>query len=436
VSLRGQVVVPIPVTTTKGDTEAMNTEVARDDKRPPWARRIRDERAARGWSQAEAVKALRAHAGASAPAHSTVLRNWKRWEAGETKPDSYYGPLVAKTFGTVTAAFFPQPGRRDADSELLAATGLDTLEIVSRLRRSDLSPATLDALRITADRLCSEYPYMAPDQLQVEGQAWLNRITALLDGRLTLAQHREVLTLAGTVALLVGCVEYDMGRRTSAEATREAAFSLGEEAENADVMGWAQEMLAWYAITQGNYHGVITAAEAGEAIAPTHGVAVQLAAQRAKAWARMGDRREVEVALDHGRKLLEGLPHPTNLDHHFVVDPSKFDFYAMDCYRILGEDALAEIYAHEVIRASKDPGGTEHKPMRIAEAEVTLGVVAARAGDLDGALAHGRQALAGNRRSVPSLVMVSGDLADVLNRRYADERTAKRYLEELRSIAA
>ncbi|MEV8204371.1 hypothetical protein [Streptomyces sp. NPDC079189] len=35
------------------------------------------------------------------------------------------------------------------------------------------------------------------------------------------------------------------------------------------------------------------------------------------------------------------MPYPENLDHHFVVDPAKFDFYAMDCYRLLGEDRFA-----------------------------------------------------------------------------------------------
>jgi len=38
------------------------------------------------------------------------------------------------------------------------------------------------------------------------------------------------------------------------------------------------------------------------------GVAVQLAAQEAKAWARIGDRRQTEVALDQGRRLLDVLP--------------------------------------------------------------------------------------------------------------------------------
>jgi hypothetical protein len=73
------------------------------------------------------------------------------------------------------------------------------VEIVSRLRASDVSPATLDALRVTADRPCTEYPYVSWEQLAVEDHAWLRRITAQLDRRLTLTQQQEVLALAGTV---------------------------------------------------------------------------------------------------------------------------------------------------------------------------------------------------------------------------------------------
>ena len=39
---------------------------------------------------------------------------------------------------------------------------------------------------------------------------------------------------------------------------------------------------------------------------------------------------------------------PRNLDHHFVVDPTKFDFYTMDCYRMLADDKMAGNLAGEV----------------------------------------------------------------------------------------
>jgi tetratricopeptide (TPR) repeat protein len=253
---------------------------------------------------------------------------------------------------------------------------------------------------------------------------------------MTLKQHQEMLSLTGTVALLLGCVEYDIGLRREAEITRRAAQSLGEEAGNAEVIGWAHEMRAWYSLTQGAYSAAISAGQQGEAAASHHDVAVQLAAQQAKAWARIGDRRQVEVALDRGRNLLEVLPRPDDPDHHFVVDPDKFDFYAMDCYRIIGEDRLAEMYAHEVIRTSSNPDGTLHKPMRVAEAKVTLGVVAARTGDVERAVSLGEEALEGDRHSVPSLLMCSRELTSVLDSRYPGQPNVITYLDHVRSLAA
>lgn len=164
------------------------------------------------------------------------------------------------------------------------------------------------------------------------------RRSATLQGqRLTLKQHREILVLAGWVALLVGCVEYDSGNRHAAETTRQAALSLGIEADHGEIIAWAHEMRAWINLTTGDYNGVIAATRNGTQVSQHHSVAVQLFAQEAKAWARMGDRRQTEVALDKCRRLLESLPYPENLDHHFVVDPMKFDFYAMDCYRTLDD---------------------------------------------------------------------------------------------------
>ncbi|MEV0457547.1 XRE family transcriptional regulator [Catellatospora methionotrophica] len=398
------------------------------DNRPGWARRLRAERLGRGWSQADAVRALRAHADRPLPEPSSLMRNWKRWEAGGTEPDSFHKALIAQTFGTVTGAFFPRQHRSDDNTGVLGTAGMDTHELLARLRASDVSPATLEAVRLTADRLCCAYQYMPSAQLLAESRAWLQRITGLLDRRLTLSQHQEVLTLAGWVALLTGCVEYDIGQRGRAEATRRAALSLGQESGNADIIGWAYEMRAWYALTQGDLRGAITAAECGENAASGRGVAVQLAAQRAKASARLGDRRQVERALEQGRSLLESRPHPDNLDNHFVVDPAKFDYYAMDGYRVVGDDRRAGLYADEVIRASSGADGAARHPMRLAEARLTLGVLAARGGDLDSAVAHGLDALGGDRRSLPSLLLVSQELTGLIQGRYAGAAQATTFL--------
>ena len=63
--------------------------------------------------------------------------------------------------------------------------------------RSNLDQATIDALRIMAGRLCSEYPFTPGDQLLAEGRSWLRRVGSFQGQRLTLNQHREILTPGG-----------------------------------------------------------------------------------------------------------------------------------------------------------------------------------------------------------------------------------------------
>jgi hypothetical protein len=59
--------------------------------------------------------------------------------------------------------------------------------------------------------------------------------------------------------------------------------------------------------------------------------------------------------------------------------------------RVLAEDNLAETLAHEVIRSSTDFDGTERAPMRTVEARITLGVLAARQGDIEAAFHQGER---------------------------------------------
>ncbi|QYN26240.1 XRE family transcriptional regulator [Amycolatopsis sp. DSM 110486] len=391
-------------------------------------------REARGWSQTEAAEQMRRHSSRALPETDHLARRWKAWELGENKPGREYAPIIAATLNTVTQSLFPPEEKPEAGLEILNATGMDTLEIVSRLQASDVNDATLEAVRITVDKLCSEYARQPPFELIGEGRQWLRRLVEMQEQRLNFRQRRDTLELAGWLALLVGCLEYDLGDRRAAEATRQAALSLGREVGSPGILGWAHEMSAWFALTAGDYRGVVAAGQAGEAAAENHSVSVQLIAQQAKAYARMGRREEMESTLERGRVALDKMEYPSNIDNHFVVDPSKYDFYVMDCYRHVGEDRMARELSDEVIRVSSGFNNQDRWPMRIAEAQITLGVVAAREGDLDEAVSYGRKAIGSGRKSLPSLAMVSQDLADVLRERYPGEREATEYLEQLRAI--
>ena len=58
--------------------------------------------------------------------------------------------------------------------------------------------------------------------------------------------------------------------------------------------------------------------------------------------------------------------------------------------------------------------GSLNSPMRNAEAQLTLGVVDAKRGDVEQALTLGRDALSIGRKSGPSLLMVGSELDEAL----------------------
>ena len=78
----------------------------------------------------------------------------------------------------------------------------------------------------------------------------------LLDGRKTLSQHRELLVVTGWLSFLVGCLYNDMGNRGRAEAARDAAYHLGNEAGHPVIVRWACELDCWFALTDRRFRDI------------------------------------------------------------------------------------------------------------------------------------------------------------------------------------
>lgn len=411
--------------------------MVRPGDRPEWAVRLRRAREERNWTQEDVVRAMRSVAGGPLP--EDLLTTYKRYERGKHFPTTY-APLLAAVYGTRVDALFGRRNRTSSAAREMRGqwpageTGMDAQEILAHLNRSAISDSVVTGIELAVEQLCCDYRHIAAADLLVVGREWLARITRILDGRLTLSQHGRMLAIAGQLALLVGCLEFDVGRTGPAETTRLAAMELGVAAGSADVIGWAYELQAWFALTRGAYREAVTAARAGLAAAPTLSVAAQLTAQEARAWARLGDRDQATAALARGRTLLDALPRPELPEHRFVADTATFEFLAMDCHRLLGAHGPAAAAATEVIRRGTSSDGTELAPMRISEARLTLGMLAAIDGDLEGAVAHGLRALAQPRRSRPALLVVADELAAELRNRFPDEPRADDFHRALAAL--
>lgn len=323
----------------------------------------------------------------------------------------------------------------DPPARVEAGDPWETAELLRRIELSEVGPATLEGLQATVERLCCDYAHRSAKDLRREAQRWLRHVSKLVHGSVNLREHRELMVTAGWLALLIGCVEYDLGMEAAAEVTRAAAGSLGIEADHAPLIGWSHEMSAWFAVTQGRYRDALYYARAGQEAAGADPVSVQLAWQEGKALARIGSVRELHDVLDRAQATMASMERPQRPENHFVIDPDKWDFYAMDCYRMAGVDDRAEQHAAVVI-AHGAPGrdGVERTPMRVAEARLSLGVVAARRGEAEEAAHLGHQAFVAARRSLPSLLSGAAELDRELAAAGADVRLTREFREDIRRV--
>lgn len=355
------------------------------------------------------------------PGHISNLRS------GKANPSPDLARIVDDLLGaagTLTAlAAARGPAVPDGD--------LGLIELARRAEASDLGGGTLELLAASADRLCRAYATVYPRVLSDQARTRLGYVTDLLGKRVTLAQHRELLVVAGWLSALLACTYYDAGDRGAAETARRMTRQFGEHAGHGELIAWSFEIAAWYALVEGRFAQTIELCEAGLSHAGMSNAAVQLTLQASRAYARMGDDRAGKM-LTAGGAVLARLPIPDHPENHFVFDRDKFEFYTATVYTWLGtDDAAAEENAREVVARCHGPGGVITWPTRLSTTLVNLGQIAGRRGDLDEAVSLGAESLHCGRRSAELLPRAT-ELERRLAARYGAERLVNEYGELLR----
>jgi len=403
---------------------------------------LRNWRAQQHLSRAEMAARISTSSVARAEHLTCDEERIRRWETGEVRwPSPLYRRALKEVTGIepVQLGFIPRdrvngqqlPSERIEPAEAFRSEAelFDTMDLTRMITISDLGHSTIDTLQEAAELLCRAYPSASASDLRTRTKQRLAYIARLISGRCTLDQHRELLVTEGWLALLLGCLHYDLGEREQAEAARQAAYHAGLQAGHGEIVAWSYELAAWFALTEGRYHDVVAYAQAGQAHAGLTNAMVQLILQQARGEARLGERKDVHTSLDHGAKLLEQLPRPEHPENHFVFDRSKWIFYAADCYTWLGDDKPAEEHAIEVITHHTRPDGSSNAPMRSANSHIDLAIIGARHGDLDRAVHHGLEAFSYDRKTEASLLARAADLDRILAERYPDERLANDFHE-------
>lgn len=327
-------------------------------------------------------------------------------------PSSSYRSALAAVLGVDPGALGFSPPARPAPAlpaEVLEAYPDDgLLALAARAEVTEVGPAAVEALEEVAELLARAYATTEPHLLLAQVRRRAGEVAALLDRRSTLAQRRRLLVVGGWLALLGATLHIDLGDRAAAVGARTAVASLGRETDHPELAAWVVEIAAWTALIDRDWARAARLAADGETLAPARSsAAVQLAAQSARAAARLGDAAGVRAGLARAEVGVDRQTGYRPSDHHFTFDGRKLDGYTATALAWAGDPAGEQIAREVADRYTAGP------PRRLATARIDLGLILARAGRPDEAAQLGTLA-AGSGRLVPSNRWRVAELDDAL----------------------
>jgi transcriptional regulator with XRE-family HTH domain len=372
-----------------------------------------------------------------------------KWERGEKRPSRLYQECLRLLFddpelfgpgddamnrrqwlrgaAAVGTAMLLEPaaaspdenGDRSEDGtvgQLLAEATAESVELSRQTEASDLGPATLEHLDLAVERLGLVYLTTPPGLLLEELRWYRRRAVEVLKGRHTLTQQRRLYVAAGWLTGLLGHLAFDVGDYQASRAHCVTAWQLAEDAGERELGAWVRNIQAMVALYTRRFREAVRYAEAGGdlAAAGTTG-SVQLPVLAARAHARLGHRRETDLAIRQAARAFDGLQVTSQPESVFSVDAARVPFCAGTAYVWL-DPQRAVVHTREAISLYDAPTGTGRWPANQALARLDLATALAQLGEPEQASHTALEALAiFSERPVDSVMRRAGDLEVVLD---------------------
>ncbi len=307
--------------------------------------RLREFREAAGLSQDECCDRLQSAAQHRLGVEVHPTRELvSKYERGVKPVSRLYRRLFCELYRATETelGLIQSPAVRNGAAETVALT----VEILS----PSIDSSVIDSIENSTHTLSRAYPRESPVTMLPRVQEQLRLVRDLLRNSSRLPDHTRLLNAAGWQCLLLAMIHYDLTQYEAGQTSRDAALYLGEQISNADLIGWAYEASAWFAIYKGSPQDVLDAAEEGSRRSPP-GSAAELmnVLKMGVGWARLGQRLEAERAVDRAVGICERMADPPYPDHHFMFDRPKLDLYVARIYAFLRMPSQAQHHARRVL---------------------------------------------------------------------------------------
>jgi transcriptional regulator with XRE-family HTH domain len=315
--------------------------------------------------------------------------------------------------------------------DVLQRARREAMEFTRRSGASVVGRSTLDRLEAVLMDL-DRSPWLDLPKTIGTARGYRVLVQELIEGPHTLKEARELYVYAAWLSEILAWLCADLGARRTAESYAVDCYCHADQAGHDVLRAWAMDAIASIALYDDRPEKALAAAEKGIHRAPRqHPLAVSLRAQSARAYARLGRRRECEAALAEMAGLYERLPSTPRIRFR-VDDPTKHVVpgYAASAFIWLEDFGKAEATALEAVALHE----ASRSLSRAALARLDLGIALAGLGSPDGAVEQGRLALS-SPRVVNSVLSRARDLKVALAARYPRLPEVLDFEEQYRQVA-
>src|SRR6266508_3093493 len=182
---------------------------------------------------------------------------------------------------------------------------LDAMQ-ASGASASRLAAGDVEQLEQAAAHYAAVFRRTLPETLYPEVLAVRLHVGELLGGSLTLSQHRDLLVTAGWLSNVLGLLCFDLGDHLAAGAWCTDVEQRAEDASHLELAAWGAQTRVLMAFYGGRAREAVTCAQKGQTLAPLGTVAhAKLVAQEMRAWAQLGDVREVDSARRRSEQAID-----------------------------------------------------------------------------------------------------------------------------------
>ncbi|MGX9225759.1 XRE family transcriptional regulator [Streptomyces albus] len=357
------------------------------------------------------------------------------------------GPATRTRAGSATFTEVEATKRRDAvklaglalatpaaAAQILDQAAAEAMEFTRQAEASALGSGTLDHLDLAVTEFNHAYSLKSPAAVFDALLDYRRKTDALLKGRHTHRQERELLALAGWMSELLAWLAHDLGDARTGLAFATDAFVHAQQAGHGQLCAWAMDAAASINLYEQRPDRARQAALKGLTEAPRdHPLAVRLHAQEARAAAADGDAEGFHTAYRAAQDVYQYLPPRTPT--RFGMNVLPLADYALTSYPAtscvwLGQADAARQHAERALATYESAPAAARSPSREAIARIDLALAHAQLGDPDDAVALGHQAL-GSDRVVDSVLGRASDLTAYLARRYPRSAAVEGLREKL-----